>query len=178
MACIGEIAIHRYVLARAETSHCKGLHVASEGSSMGLWERGMRGGTRLPRRLNAEGQRSRWLVRSYFADLRASPACATTLRRGVQSTECSMSSYPVHRSIPPTRRSSSDGNLVPGVAWGKPLNCYSTLEIQAVFLLLCLGLLQAVRSTSVDVVPLALNAATTEPPSRRSSNTSAPYSRE
>jgi hypothetical protein len=36
---------------------------------------------------NAEGQRSRWLVRIYFADLRASLACATTLRRGVTPTE-------------------------------------------------------------------------------------------
>jgi hypothetical protein len=49
-----------------------------------------------------------------------------------------MSSYPVHRSLPPTRRSSSDENLVPGEAQDKPLNCYSILEIQAVFLLLCL----------------------------------------
>src|SRR5829696_6998044 len=39
---------------------------------------------------NAEGQRSRWLVRTYFADLQASLARATTLRRGVQLTECSM----------------------------------------------------------------------------------------
>jgi hypothetical protein len=62
---------------------------------------------------NAEGQRSRWLVRIYFADLRASLACATTLRRGVHPTECSMSSYPVHRSLPPTRRSSSDERIVP-----------------------------------------------------------------
>jgi hypothetical protein len=31
------------------------------------------------------------LVRIYFADLRASLACATTLRRGDQLTECSMS---------------------------------------------------------------------------------------
>jgi hypothetical protein len=43
---------------------------------------------------NAEGQRSRWLVRIYFADLRASLACATTLRRGDQLTECSMSRLP------------------------------------------------------------------------------------
>src|SRR5215207_8967007 len=85
--------------------------------------------------------------------------------------------YPVHRSLPPTRRSSSDENLVPGEAWDKPLNSCSMLEIQAVFLLLCLWSFQAVRSTSVDVVPLAVNAATTEPPSRRRSKTSAPYSR-
>src|SRR5829696_2606534 len=85
--------------------------------------------------------------------------------------------YPVHRSLPPTRRSSSDENLVPGEAWDKPLNSCSMLEIQAVFLLLCLWSFKAVRSTSVDVVPLAVNAATTEPPSRRTSNTSAPYSR-
>ena len=76
---------------------------------------------------NAEGQRSRWLVRIYFADLRASLACATTLRRGVQSTECSMSSYPVHRSLPPTRRSSSDENLLPGEVWNKPLNPHADL---------------------------------------------------
>jgi hypothetical protein len=37
-----------------------------------------------------------------------------------QST--SMSSYPVHRSLPPSRRSSSDENLVPGEAQDKPLN--------------------------------------------------------
>jgi hypothetical protein len=36
---------------------------------------------------NAERQRSRWLVRIYFADLRASLACTTTLRRGDQLTE-------------------------------------------------------------------------------------------
>jgi hypothetical protein len=71
---------------------------------------------------NAEGQRSRWLVRISFADLRASLACATTLRRGVNPTEyLSMSSYPVHRSLPPTRRSKSDENLLPGEAQDKPL---------------------------------------------------------
>src|SRR5919112_1201663 len=83
---------------------------------------------------NAEGQRSRWLVRSNFADLRASLACATTLRRGIHQQSISMSSYPVHRSLPPTRRSSSDESLVPGEAWDKPLHCYSILEFQAVFL--------------------------------------------
>jgi hypothetical protein len=32
-----------------------------------------------------------------------------------------MSSYPVHRSLPPTRRSSSDGSLAPGEVRNKPL---------------------------------------------------------
>src|SRR5918995_862839 len=40
----------------------------------------------------------------------------------VSATECSMSSYPVHRSLPPTRRSSSDEDLLPGKAQDKPLN--------------------------------------------------------
>jgi hypothetical protein len=31
------------------------------------------------------------------------PGIATTLRRGLTKTECSMSSDPVHRSIPPTK---------------------------------------------------------------------------
>jgi hypothetical protein len=44
-----------------------------------------------------------------------------------QST--SMSSYPVHRSLPPTRRSSSDGSLVPGEAWDKPLNPHANLSL-------------------------------------------------
>src|SRR5215208_4248450 len=78
---------------------------------------------------NAEGQRSRWLVRIYFANLRASLACATTLRRGVHPTECSMSSYPVHRSLSPTRRSSSDENLVPGKTQDKPLNPHANLSL-------------------------------------------------
>jgi hypothetical protein len=40
----------------------------------------------------------------------------TTRKPWYQQQSTSMSSYPVHRSIPPTRRSSSDGNLVPGEA--------------------------------------------------------------
>ena len=128
---------------------------------------------------NAEGQRSRWLVRSNnLPDLRASPACTTTRKPWCKSNRVPLClGYPVHRSLPPTRRSSSDENLVPDEAWDKPLNSCSMLEIQAVFLLLCLWSFQAVRSTSVDVVPLAVNAATTDPPSRRRSKTSAPYSR-
>jgi hypothetical protein len=43
-------------------------------------------------------------------------------------------------------------------------------------LLLRLWSSQAVRFTSLGVAPLALKAATTEPPPRRSSNTSAPCS--
>ena len=43
-----------------------------------------------------------------------------------QST--SMSSYPVHRSLPPTRRSGSDENLVPGEVWNKPLNPHANLS--------------------------------------------------
>jgi hypothetical protein len=33
---------------------------------------------------------------------------------------CSMSSHPVHRSLPPTRRSCSDGKSVPGRTRPKP----------------------------------------------------------
>jgi hypothetical protein len=44
-----------------------------------------------------------------------------------QST--SMSSYPVHRSIPPTRRSKSDESLVPGEAQDKPLNPHANLSL-------------------------------------------------
>jgi len=44
-----------------------------------------------------------------------------------QST--SMSSYPVHRSLPPTRRSSSDGNLVPDEAHDKPPNPHANLSL-------------------------------------------------
>ena len=78
---------------------------------------------------NAEGQRSRWLVRSYFADLRASPACATTLRRGISIRVPLCLGYPVHRSLPPTRRSSSDWNLVPGEAQDKPPNPHAILSL-------------------------------------------------
>ena len=44
-----------------------------------------------------------------------------------QST--SMSSYPVHRSLPPTRRSSSDENPLPGEAQDKPLNSHANLSL-------------------------------------------------
>jgi hypothetical protein len=44
-----------------------------------------------------------------------------------QST--SMSSYPVHRSLPPTRRSSSDESLLPGEVWNKPLNPHANLSL-------------------------------------------------
>jgi hypothetical protein len=44
-----------------------------------------------------------------------------------QST--SMSSYPVHRSLPPTRRSSSDENLLPGEAQCKPLSPHGNLSL-------------------------------------------------
>src|SRR5215203_1679168 len=37
--------------------------------------------------------------------------------------------YPVHRSLPPTRRSSSDGSLVPGKVWNKPLNPHANLSL-------------------------------------------------
>jgi hypothetical protein len=40
-----------------------------------------------------------------------------------------MSSYPVHRSLPPTRRSSSDENLVPGEALHKPPNPQANLSL-------------------------------------------------
>jgi hypothetical protein len=49
---------------------------------------------------------SEWLRWSY----------STTRKPWYQQQSTSMSSYPVHRSLPPTRRSSSDGNLVPGEA--------------------------------------------------------------
>jgi len=44
-----------------------------------------------------------------------------------QST--SMSSYPVHRSLPPTRRFSSDENRLPGEAQDKPLSLHSSLSL-------------------------------------------------
>src|SRR5215211_2783841 len=37
--------------------------------------------------------------------------------------------YPVHRSIPPTRRSSSDESLVPGEAQDKPQNPHANLSL-------------------------------------------------
>jgi hypothetical protein len=40
-----------------------------------------------------------------------------------------MSSYPVHRSLPPTRRSSSDENLLPGEAQDKPFNPHANLSL-------------------------------------------------
>jgi hypothetical protein len=40
-----------------------------------------------------------------------------------------MSSYPVHRSLPPTRRSSSDESLIPGEAQNKPLNPHANLSL-------------------------------------------------
>src|SRR5919112_1885973 len=78
---------------------------------------------------NAEGQRSRWLVRSNFADLRASLACATTLRRGISNRVPLCLGYPVHRSLPPTRRCSSDENLLPGEAQDKPLSPHTSLSL-------------------------------------------------
>src|SRR5215204_2738682 len=78
---------------------------------------------------NAKGQRSRWLVRNYFADLRASPACATTLRRGISNRVSLCLGYPVHLSLPPTRRSSSDEHLVPGQAQDKPPNPLANLSL-------------------------------------------------
>src|SRR5215212_8884984 len=75
-------------------------------------------------------------AKDHSADLRASLASATTLRRGDQLTECSMSSCPVHRSLPPTRRSSSDENLVPGQVSNTRLNArlrppYSSVRVFA-----------------------------------------------
>jgi hypothetical protein len=40
-----------------------------------------------------------------------------------------MSSYPVHRSLPPTRRSSSDENLVPGEVQDKPPKPHAKLSL-------------------------------------------------
>src|SRR5215217_6073124 len=37
--------------------------------------------------------------------------------------------YPVHRSLPPTRRSSSDESLVPGKTHDKPLNAQTNLSL-------------------------------------------------
>jgi hypothetical protein len=53
-------------------------------------------------RARDEGQRSD------ITSIKESSGAPLTLQRlgcrGVQSTECSMSSYPIHRSLPPTRR--------------------------------------------------------------------------
>jgi hypothetical protein len=68
-----------------------------------------------------ESQRSRRLVRSCTPlTIGPSLAHATTLRRGVQLTENSISSHPVHRPLPPSRRSGSNGILVPDSARPKP----------------------------------------------------------
>jgi hypothetical protein len=62
---------------------------------------------------NAEGQRSR---ASGFA------GPTTTRKPWCTSNRVALClGYPVHRSLPPTRRSSSDENLVPGEAQYKPL---------------------------------------------------------
>ena len=37
--------------------------------------------------------------------------------------------YPVHRSLPPSRRSSSDESLLPGKAQDKPLNTRTNLSL-------------------------------------------------
>jgi hypothetical protein len=78
---------------------------------------------------NAEGQRSRWLVRIYFADLRASLACATTLAVEFNQQSALCLGYPVHWSLPPTGRSSSDESLLPGEVWNKPLNPHANLSL-------------------------------------------------
>ena len=70
---------------------------------------------------HGEDQRSRVRVASL-----ARPRLGS---RGQSQTECSMSSYPVHRSLPPTRRSSSDEDLVPGEVQDKPLNPSATLSL-------------------------------------------------
>jgi hypothetical protein len=54
-----------------------------------------------------------------FADLRASLAVPRRYAVVFKTTECSMSDYPVHRSLPPTRRSSADEKFVPDSTWPK-----------------------------------------------------------
>jgi len=61
------------------------------------------------------------------SELRDFTGPTTTRKPWCQS--CSMSSYPVPRSLPPTRRSSSDENLVPGEAQDKPLNPHDNLSL-------------------------------------------------
>jgi len=70
---------------------------------------------------NAEGQRS-------HSDS-ASLACATTLRRGISNRVPLCLGYSVHRSLPPTRRSSSDESVVPGEAQDKPLSPHANLSL-------------------------------------------------
>jgi hypothetical protein len=52
-----------------------------------------------------------------------------TLRRGISNRVFLCLGYPVHRSLPPTRRPSSDGSLVPGEAWDKLLNPHATWSL-------------------------------------------------
>jgi hypothetical protein len=70
----------------------------------------------------------------------------------------------------------SDEPLVSGVARPKVPSAHATSQVQAGCLSLRLWSSQAFFSTSEEGVFPALNAATTEPPLRRSSNTSAPCS--
>jgi hypothetical protein len=54
---------------------------------------------------------------------------STTRKPWYQQQSISMSSYPVHRSLPPTRRSSSDESLVPGEVQDKPPNLHTNLSL-------------------------------------------------
>src|SRR5215212_1134918 len=60
--------------------------------------------------------------------------------------------------------------------FGRSSRWHQRRVVSQAVLLLRLWSSQAVRFTSLAVAPLALNAATTVPPSRRTSNTSAPCS--
>jgi hypothetical protein len=53
----------------------------------------------------------------------------TTRKPWCTSNRVALCSYPVHRSLPPTRRSSSDGSVVPGEAQDKPPNPHAKLSL-------------------------------------------------
>jgi hypothetical protein len=55
-----------------------------------------------------------------------------------------MSSYPVHRSLPPSRRYCSDENLLPGEVWNKPLNPHANLSLLRAARIACRSLVALV----------------------------------
>jgi hypothetical protein len=59
-------------------------------------------------------------AKEYFADLRASLTCATTLRRGLVTTECSYVKRPCPSAHTSYSRYSSNATFLPGCADFKP----------------------------------------------------------
>jgi hypothetical protein len=67
-----------------------------------------------------------WCEGNYFADLRASPACATTLRRGQKTTECSYVKLPCPSVYTSYSKVRSDDVIVPAVANNIPTARFSS----------------------------------------------------